>query len=43
MMRVESARMDCPKVPQYSLATDVAPMWDSVKRLEQRFRSPPER
>jgi hypothetical protein len=40
MMRVESARMDCPRVPQYSLATDVAPMWESVQRLEQRFRGP---
>jgi hypothetical protein len=38
MMRVESARMDCPRVPQYSLSTDVAPMWESVQRLEQRFR-----
>jgi hypothetical protein len=43
MMRVESARMDCPRVPQHSLSTDVAPMWDAVKRLEERFRTPPTR
>jgi hypothetical protein len=39
MARIESARADHPPLTQYSLSTQVAEMWEHVKKLERRLRT----
>lgn len=39
MARMESARAEIGPLKQYSLSSQVEPMWDHVKKLERRFRT----
>jgi hypothetical protein len=39
MVRVEAARQDLPALRQFSLLTDLQPMWDYVKRTEEQYRT----
>lgn len=39
MARMESARVEIGPLRQYSLSTEVEPMWEHVKKLERRFRT----
>jgi hypothetical protein len=39
MARMESARADIGPLKQYSLSTQIEPMWDHVKKLERRYRT----
>jgi hypothetical protein len=37
--RMESARVEISPLKQYSLSTEVEPMWEHVKKLERRYRT----
>ena len=39
MARMEAARTDIAPLKQYSLSSQVEPMWDHVKKLERRYRT----
>jgi len=40
MTRVESARIDCPLVARHSLTSQLKEIWEQVRKLEARIRSP---
>jgi hypothetical protein len=41
MVRVESARIECPISGDYSLTSQLPQMWDRFRTTEERFRNPP--
>jgi hypothetical protein len=41
MVRVESARMECPIASDFSLTSQVPQLWERMRTTEERFRIPP--